>query len=96
MDTLARKRFAEIMALKDSALRDAQPTLEFGARVMNEVVIPRSHQINKNEMALDALKRWMQEREKLILTLKEYLSLNSSDGNPKRAQLRLLLTELIK
>jgi hypothetical protein len=68
---------AENQALKEekerleSSLREQAVTFEFGARVMNEVVLPASIEVNSGEFAIDALKRWKQERDQLQSSLKE-------------------------
>lgn len=49
----------------ESKARDQQSTFEFGAKVMNRLILPRVAEFAKGEFALDALARWLTERDTL-------------------------------
>lgn len=45
----------------ESRIRDEHSTFQFGAEVMNKLVIPRAKQMLDGEIAINALNRWMFE-----------------------------------
>lgn len=49
--------------LLESSIRDCRSTYEFGASVMNQLVIPRVKQMSDGEIPINALNRWLFERD---------------------------------
>lgn len=53
------------VASLESNIRDSAETYLFGGEVMNKVVLPRTSQMLGGEIAINALLRWMSERDQL-------------------------------
>ena len=60
----AKESAEQKLELAESKVRDMKSTYEFGAKVMNRLVIPRTDKIIGDELPFDALERWLIEKDK--------------------------------